>query len=86
MRQNGNIGHHLKEASVGRVGTVGLDLATNVFQVQGADVSGAVIFRKKAAMIASACVFLKPASLHGGDGGLRRWMRPVVGALYFVRK
>jgi hypothetical protein len=56
------------------------------FQVQGADVSGAVIFRKKAAMIASACVFLKPASLHGGDGGLRRWMRPVVGALYFVIK
>lgn len=47
---------------MGRVGTVGLDLARNVFQVQGADVSGAVIFRKKAAAIASACVFLKPAS------------------------
>jgi hypothetical protein len=86
MWQNGNIAHHLKEASVGRVGTVGLDLATNVFQVQGADVSGVVIFLKKAAMSASACFFLKPASLHGGDGSLRRWMRPVVGALFFVRK
>ena len=84
--KNGNIGHHLKEASVGRVGTVGLDLATNVFQVQGADVSGAVTFRKKAAMIASACVFSSQPPCTVGDGGLRRWMRPVVGALYFVRK
>src|SRR5690606_21315194 len=29
------------------VSTIGLDLAKNVFQVHGADASGAVIFRKK---------------------------------------
>ncbi|ESY81072.1 hypothetical protein X739_28105 [Mesorhizobium sp. LNHC220B00] len=29
------------------VNTIGLDLAKNVFQAHGADVSGAVLFRKK---------------------------------------
>jgi transposase len=39
--------HHLREASMGEVSTIGLDLAKNVFQVHGADASGAVLFRKK---------------------------------------
>jgi hypothetical protein len=50
---------------VGRVGTVGLDLATNVFQVQGADVSGAVIFRKNCGD--RKCLCFSQASL------LARW-------------
>jgi len=36
-----------KEASVGEVTTIGLDLAKTVFQAHGADASGAVVFRKK---------------------------------------
>ena len=32
---------------MGEVSTIGVDLAKNVFQVHGADVSGAVLFRKK---------------------------------------
>ena len=36
-----------KEASVGEVITVGLDLAKQVFQAHGADAAGVVVFRKK---------------------------------------
>jgi transposase len=36
-----------KEASVGEVSTIGLDLAKTVFQAHGADASGEVVFRKK---------------------------------------
>jgi transposase len=36
-----------KEASVGEVSIIGLDLAKTVFQAHGADASGAVVFRKK---------------------------------------
>jgi transposase len=32
---------------MGEVSAIGLDLAKNVFQVHGADVSGAVVFRTK---------------------------------------
>jgi transposase len=32
---------------MGEVSTIGLDLAKNLFQVHGADSSGAVVFRKK---------------------------------------
>jgi hypothetical protein len=39
--------HHSKEASVGEVTTIGLDLAKSVFQAHGADARGAVVFRKK---------------------------------------
>jgi hypothetical protein len=34
-----------KEASVGEVSTIGLDLAKTVFQAHGADASGEVVFR-----------------------------------------
>jgi transposase len=39
--------HHSKEASVGEITTIGLDLAKTIFQAHGADASGAVVFRKK---------------------------------------
>ncbi len=45
--QSGGVEHHLREASMGEVSTIGVDLAKNVFQVHGADASGAVVFRKK---------------------------------------
>jgi transposase len=39
--------HHSKEASVGEVTTIGLDLAKSIFQAHGADAAGGVVFRKK---------------------------------------
>ena len=36
-----------EEAPMSKVSTIGLDLAKNVFQVHGADVAGAVVFRKR---------------------------------------
>jgi transposase len=36
-----------KEASVGEVSIIGLDLAKTVFQAHGADASGEVVFRRK---------------------------------------
>src|SRR5918912_1090423 len=47
MCQSGGVEHHLREASMGEVSIIGLDLAKNVFQVHGADASGAMRFRKK---------------------------------------
>jgi transposase len=47
MCQNGDVDHHLKEASVKEVSIIGLDLAKNVFQAHGADEAGAVLLRKK---------------------------------------
>ncbi len=32
---------------MGEVSTIGVDLAKNVFQVHGADASGAIVFRRK---------------------------------------
>src|SRR5688572_33254977 len=46
--QSGGVEHTTaKEASVGEVSTIGLDLEKAVFQAHGADPSGAVVFRKK---------------------------------------
>ena len=39
--------HHLREASARKASSVGLGLAKLVFQAQGADASGEVVFRKK---------------------------------------
>src|SRR3954466_3450790 len=45
--QSRGVEHHSREASVGEVSTIGLDLAKLVFQAHGADASGGVVFRKK---------------------------------------
>src|SRR3954470_13632297 len=45
--QSGGVEHHSREASMGQVSTIGLDLAKSIFQVHGADASGAVVFRKR---------------------------------------
>src|SRR3954465_3436683 len=42
--QSGGVEHHSREASMGQVSTIGLDLAKSIFQVHGADASGAVVF------------------------------------------
>jgi hypothetical protein len=54
---------------MGEVSTIGVDLAKSVFQVHGADVSGAVLFRKK---LRRHQVLTFLAALRGGDGGLRQ--------------
>src|SRR5919202_5976660 len=46
MCHSGGVEHHLREASMGEVSIIGLDLAKNVFQAHGADASGAMQFRK----------------------------------------
>src|SRR5215218_11093984 len=45
--QGGGVEHHSREASMGQVSTIGLDLAKSVFQVHAADASGAVVVRKR---------------------------------------
>src|SRR3954447_8436766 len=45
--QSGGVEHPVREASMGQVSTIGLDLAKSIFQVHGADASGAVVFRKR---------------------------------------
>ena len=57
---------------MGEVSTIGLDLAKSVFQVHGADASGAVLFRKKLRRHQVLAFFCGPAALHGGHGGLRQ--------------
>ena len=44
MCQSGGVEHHLREASVSEVITIGLDIAKYVFHVHGADERGRVIF------------------------------------------
>ena len=63
---------------MGEVSTIGLDLAKSVFQAHGADASGAVLFRKKLRRHQVLAFFCGPATLHGGDGGLRQ--RALLGA------
>jgi transposase len=45
--QSGVLKHHLKEASVAEVSTIGLDIAKQAFQVHGADALGRAVFRRK---------------------------------------
>src|SRR3954453_2043816 len=45
--QSGGVEQPLREASMGQVSTIGLDLAKSIFQVHGADASGAVVIRKR---------------------------------------
>ena len=45
--QSGGAEDHSKEASVGEVTTIGLDLAKSIFQAHGADAAGEVVFRRK---------------------------------------
>src|SRR4029078_961925 len=47
MCSSGGVANHLREALMGDFSTIGVDLAKSVFQVHGADASGAVLFRKK---------------------------------------
>ena len=47
MCQSGGIEHHLREASVSKVITIGLDIAKHVFHAHGADGRGRAIFSKR---------------------------------------
>src|SRR5262249_28244101 len=47
MCQSGDVEHHLREASVSEVITIGLDIAKHVFHVHGADERGRAIFSKR---------------------------------------
>ena len=47
MCQSGGVDHHLREASVSEVSTIGLDIAKHVFHAHGADERGRAVFSKK---------------------------------------
>jgi transposase len=57
---------------MGQVSTVGLDLAKNIFQAHGADVSGEVVFRKK----------LGRGRLLAFFAGLHHWWPKIFGVIY----
>lgn len=58
------------------VNTIGLDLAKNVFQVHGADATGAVVLRKQLRRDKVLSFFAGLPPLYGGDGSLR-WSAPL---------
>ena len=47
MCQSGDVEHHLREASVSEVTTIGLDIAKYVFHAHGVDGRGRAIFSKR---------------------------------------
>src|ERR1700761_9646294 len=47
MCQSGGVEHHLGEASVSEVITIGLDIAKHVFHVHGADERGRAVLSKR---------------------------------------
>jgi transposase len=47
MCQGGGVEHHLKEASMSQVSTIGLDIAKHVFHVHGADERGVAVFSRR---------------------------------------
>jgi hypothetical protein len=59
-----------EEAPMSKVSTIGLDLAKNVFQVHGADVAGAVVFRKRLRRASVLQFFALQPPVYGCDGGL----------------
>ena len=58
-----------KEASVGEVSIIGLDLAKNAFQAHGAASDGTVVFRRKLARSQVLKFFASRPVCHGGHGG-----------------
>jgi hypothetical protein len=47
MCQSGDVEHHLREASLSEVITIGLDIAKHVFHAYGADERGRAVFSKR---------------------------------------
>src|SRR6516225_1399321 len=47
MCQSGDVEHHLREASVSEVTTIGLDIAKHVFHAHGVDERSRAIFSKR---------------------------------------
>ena len=47
MCQSGDVEHHLREACVSEVTTIGLDIAKHVFHAHGVDERGRAIFSKR---------------------------------------
>ena len=47
MCHSGGVAHHLEEASMADVSTIGLDIAKAVFHAHGADASGRLVFSRR---------------------------------------
>jgi hypothetical protein len=76
--QSGGVDWPLEEASVNQVGTIGLDIAKNVFQTHGADAIGRVMFRKRLTRDAGAAarVLRRPVTSHRILKAARQSSRP----------
>jgi len=61
-----------------QVTTLGIDLAKNVFCLHGCDANGKPVLPKQLSRRQSAELRHQPATLPGGDGGLRE--RALLGA------
>src|ERR1700745_2968072 len=67
MCQSGGVEHHLREASVSEVITIGLDIAKHVFHVHGADERGRAIFSKRISRRKLLDFFAVHSSCTGGS-------------------
>src|SRR5262245_59172614 len=82
MCQSGGVEHHLREASVSKVSTIGLDTSKHVFHAHGADGRGRAIFSKRINRAKLLDVFATQPSCTvalEACGGAHHWARQLTG-------
>src|SRR6516225_8352670 len=88
MCQSGGVEHHLREACVSKVITIGLDIAKHVFHVHGADERGRAIFNKRISRGKLLDFFAAHPSRKvalEACGGAHRWARELIKLGHEVR-
>jgi transposase len=83
-----SVEHHLKEASMNEVSTIGLDIAKHVFLAHGADASGRQVFSRKIGRGKLLDFFAaQPRCLVALEacGGAHHWARELIRMGYEVR-
>src|ERR1700676_4676811 len=88
MCQSGGVDHHLREASVSEVSTIGLDIAKDVFHAHGADERGRAVFSKRISRSKLLEFFAgQPRCLIALEacGGAHHWARELIRLGHEVR-
>ena len=88
MCHDGGVEHHLKEASVSQLTTIGLDIAKHVFYAHGADERGNLLFSKKSRRIKLLDFFAEqPRCVVALEacGGAHHWGRELAQIVHDVR-
>lgn len=88
MYQSGGVDHHLREASVSKVITIGLDIAKSSFHAHGADERGEAVFSRKLTRGKLLDFFAnQPACLVAMEacGGANHWARELMQLGHEVR-